>query len=184
MRTLLAAVVAAGMLLMADPARACSCTVRSPSAYLADASAAFRGEVVAVTGGGAGAVTALFAVDVVYKGTVPRSVPVRTGGNGDTCAIPLTEGGVYVVFASGDAGALSASLCGGTTEDRGYLDREGIAPASAAPSAPPGPAAAPVSERVASIPSRGGPITAAWLIALGVTALLGRARSMERSGRS
>lgn len=187
MRAVVVAAVAAGALLAgADEARACSCRVQPPSAHLSAATAAFRGEVVTLAEADDGAVVALFDVDVVYKGEIPRAVTVRTGGAGDTCAVPFREGAAYVVFATGESDAWSAHLCGGTTDDRTYIDREGVEPvASFVPGATPSPG--PTADAALGVRprsrSRAAPIALATLMAFVSAMLLFRARN-ERSVRN
>ncbi|HVL91332.1 MAG TPA: hypothetical protein VM841_13965 [Actinomycetota bacterium] len=188
MRALLVAAVAAGALLAgADEARACSCRVRSPSAYLADAAAAFRGAVVTLAHGSGGSAVALFEVDVVYKGEVPRAVTVRTGGEADTCAVPFRRDAVYVVFVTGGPDARLAHLCGGTTDDRTYIEREGIEPVATYGPARPGAEPSANDESVAARPdaaarSRAAPIALATIMALVAAMLLVRARNEAFSG--
>ncbi|HEX9697406.1 MAG TPA: hypothetical protein VGB64_13965 [Actinomycetota bacterium] len=192
MKALLAGVAVIAMLAVPRPSHACSCTVRAPGAYLSEAGAAFRGEVVTVAHQAGGSVVALFDVAVVYKGELPQAVGVRTGGDEAGCGLPFAQGGIYVVFATGDPAALTAHLCGGTTDDRTYLDREGIAPirdydAAPAPVVPsPGAQASPPEHAPAGTPvSRGGPIAAAWIAALAAGMMLIRVGSASggRTGK-
>lgn len=183
MRRMVAVLVLTAFAGPVQQATACSCMVRSAAQQLSAATAVFSGEAVAVSADDRSAI-ASFAVHAVYKGDVARSVTVRSGGDQADCAVPFQDGVVYVVFAVDQDGQMMASLCGGTTEDRSVLAREGIKPVreygGAATPGGPGPttateeAAPPGSTHAAS---RSGPIAIAWLALVVAAVLLVRARA-------
>lgn len=183
MKRALMLAVAAGLLLSGRPASACSCALRGAPQYLADADVVFAGEVVTIVAESEGSVVALFDVETVYKGDPGRSVRVRTGGDEAGCGVPFQDGVVYVVFAQADGDVLTAGLCGGTTEDRRALEREGIeplreyGPRATPPAGAPSPPGAAIPAASPSSPSRGGPIAVAWLALASAAVLLLRARS-------
>ena len=193
MKALLAAVIGAGLLIVAGPARACSCAVVSARQHLAAASVVFAGEAVTVTTTEEGASIALFDVRKVYKGDVAHSVSVRTTDEGG-CRVPFIARGTYVVFADAHGEELTAQLCGGTTEDRTYLEREGVTPIREyAGGATPTGGAQPDAgagdgngDARPGSPSRATPLALAWLSLATATVLLLRVRSKDvsRIGRS
>lgn len=183
MRRLIAAAALATFGWPAQPAVACSCMVRSAAQQMASATAVFSGEAVAVSADDRSAIAA-FAVHAVYKGDVARSVTVRSGGDQADCAVPFQDGVVYVVFAVDQGGQMTASLCGGTTEDRSVLEREGIEPVRVYAGGPTPGAPAPTTRMEGAAPldptgttSRSGPIAVAWLAFVAAGVLLVRARA-------
>lgn len=114
-RAVSALVLAAGsVVLSATPCLACSCVPRPPAKALADADAAFVGEVIgerSVSGG----TMQRFRVDEVYAGTLAPEVEVHAQiGSGvvSSCAV-LFSGGheVALILATDEQGRLMTSSC-------------------------------------------------------------------------
>jgi hypothetical protein len=165
------ALVAMWTFVSALPASACTCAVRELADQVATASTVFVGTVASTDGQ-----TATFDVFRVYKGSATRSIPIRNGGVGSSCAIPFTEGRTYVVFAAIQNAALSTDLCSGTTDDVTVTERlsAGTSPEQSLD------AGRPVL-RVVVVSRRTTPIVAAGaLAALVGAALLVARRALER----
>lgn len=110
-RALLAALVAAIVSLSAPTARATSCVAPALESSLERADVVFTGSATVDRETGVETL-ARFAVSRVFKGTVPREVPVRGGG---LAGASFQTGKRYLVFAQLDPnGQLWAHLCGGT----------------------------------------------------------------------
>lgn len=115
MRLLLAALVAAGLLVL-SPVRAvaCSCAAVPLREQVEHSDSIGVGEVawIAETGG-----STTIAVDFtrVYKGSLGAREKVTSPGAGDSCAVDVAEGRTYAFFLSGrHRGNLRTALCSGT----------------------------------------------------------------------
>ncbi|MGY1822390.1 hypothetical protein [Geodermatophilus sp. SYSU D00079] len=114
--------LAAGWVL-AGPASACSCTGEPLARQVDRADAVFTGRLLSreVHGGASSSAPALhvFAVDVVWKGSVAAEQGVVSAASGASCGLELDGDGPFLVLAMGasDPGEdpMSADLCGGTT---------------------------------------------------------------------
>jgi hypothetical protein len=66
-------------------------------------------------------------VERVYKGSPPTDIDVRTPASQTACGIEFAREDEYLVFARADGATYLTSLCSGTTDDLGMLDRAGYA---------------------------------------------------------
>jgi hypothetical protein len=96
-------------------ALACSCAALTPHEYAAGADVVFTGTAVAVDSNQAGRqrLQAEFAVEVVYKGQLPRTVTIDATPE-FVCGVGITAGGRYTVFAQIKGGTIQIRICGGT----------------------------------------------------------------------
>ncbi len=95
------------MLSLPVPAHACSCISSPIDEALAGATEVFTGRVTAVKNPYAGAViqssmdplSVTMSVDRVWKGTLGRSVELRTANSGASCGYRFDANEIYLVFA-------------------------------------------------------------------------------------
>ena len=115
---------AAGLLVGARPAAACSCAgVPSAVQAFASADAVFSGRLVSrevhhpdwpLISSSDPAVH-VFAVDEVFKGVVHEEQGVVSPDSGASCGLELSGQGPFVVYATGSDGSYRAGLCDGVT---------------------------------------------------------------------
>ena len=113
---------AAGLLVGARPAAACSCAgVPSAAQAFASADAVFSGRLVSrevhrpdwpLISSSDPAVH-VFAVDEVFKGVVHEEQGVVSPDSGASCGLELSGQGPFVIYASESGGDLTAGLCDG-----------------------------------------------------------------------
>lgn len=116
-RVLLAAVVAAGLLVLTPtPSWACSCAARTTAQQVRSAVTVAAGTVDWTTTDGQ---TRTYQVDfdAVYKGAAASSEKLRTGANEASCGLAnLAPDERYLFFIEGQhLGEMTIGLCGGTT---------------------------------------------------------------------
>ena len=109
-----------------SPALACTCERLAIPAQVAGANAVFAARVVGVTSTSDHSDVAVH-VERVYKGSPPAALDVRTPASESACGIQFAREDEYLVFARADGGTYLTSLCDGTTDDLGMLDRAGYA---------------------------------------------------------
>jgi hypothetical protein len=113
---------AVASVLLASPmhvALACSCAGGDPRDQLAEADAAFVGQLIATEGatssGGitsSGAlITWTFQVDVSVKGELPDQVDVESASSGDSCGFEIPLGRQVGVLLSAEGGTWHGGLC-------------------------------------------------------------------------
>lgn len=113
-------VAVAVMALVPMRALACSCIVMTTQERVEFADVIFAGRVEKVepSAGGShrGPTVATLAAETVWKGPVQIYFDVEGGsGGGADCTVSFEVGETYLVFATGDPGAvLSTSICNGT----------------------------------------------------------------------
>jgi hypothetical protein len=113
--TLLLVLVLASIPGLAGEASACSCALGTPCENASRASAVFLGTVTHVD-----RTTMRLRVERVWKGAVGESIEVSEPPGGGTCGLGLTVGERWVIFASGEPGRWSTSMChGGWPETAG-----------------------------------------------------------------
>jgi MYXO-CTERM domain-containing protein len=115
---------AAGLLVGARPAAACSCAgIPSAAQAFASADAVFTGRLLSrevhhpdwpLISSGDPAVH-VFAVDEVFKGVVHEEQGVVSADSGASCGLELSGEGPFVVYATGSDGDYRAGLCDGVT---------------------------------------------------------------------
>ncbi len=135
--------VSAVILLMSNPALACSCATSTVAEQTDRADAIFLGEILSRTATGQ-PTTYVVEVSRVFKGNVTARQDVVTMASGSVCGLELPGSGSALVFASTNAslgvapaaGQLTANLCGGSV-------MTSTAPVSLGPGEPP--TAVPVS---------------------------------------
>ena len=115
-KLVLAALLVTGVLVQVRPAAACTCTVRSLPEQLAAATTVFTGSVRSITTTTDG-IAATFDVSILYKGETESRTRVTTAKDGAACGIPFAREATYVVFATGQPGALATGTCNGTSDD-------------------------------------------------------------------
>ena len=108
-----------------SPALACTCDVLPLQAQVESADAVFRGQVLDVTPDGPEQ-QASVRVLRIYKGDPDPVVDVRTSSSPDTCGIQFGRAAEYLVFARQAATQYTTSLCAGTTDDLGAMERSGF----------------------------------------------------------
>lgn len=108
--SLVAAVIVVGAPRRAE---ACSCVQPPPpKKALADSSAVFEGKIVEmVQDKEKHRLTVTFAVSRRWKGAETAQVEVTTVDVGSLCGLPFNKGEEWLVYADGEAGALSTGLC-------------------------------------------------------------------------
>jgi len=114
----------AWLALPGSPALACTCERLSVPTQVSGADAVFAARVVRVTPAGDHTDVAVRVVRV-YKGSPPAEVDVRTPSSQAACGIQFALEDEYLVFARADGTSYLTSLCTGTTDDLGVLDRAG-----------------------------------------------------------
>jgi hypothetical protein len=133
-RMVLGIIAAGAVLLVAPPARACSCIQVSPEHAFANADRVFAGRMIArrsldpprppVEAGGlhvlqpADGAEFTFAVTNVWKGAVEETIRVRSAGFGGGCGYNFPSGTHHLVYASERWGALWTGLCTRNAEIR------------------------------------------------------------------
>lgn len=128
------ALVTAVLVSRGPSAWACSCAAAQTKEHFKRATVVFVGTAMSVdepaaVGGvfsGSDPVTVRLAVHEVYKGDIRESVDVSTAGDEAACGVPFLPNERYAVFAVDVDGALSTSLCWGTTDDTGVLAKAGL----------------------------------------------------------
>jgi hypothetical protein len=108
------------LLILLAPARAdaCSCVGGLPICQTFwEADAVFAGEVLSIDPVPDGADPGFsrkrvrFQVQEVWRGGVEGVVEIRTGAGGGDCGYRFERGGTYLVYAHGNGGTLSTSIC-------------------------------------------------------------------------
>jgi len=119
------------------PAYACSCVQQGPADQINRADVIFTGTVASEESRGTTR-RLTFTVDRVYKGSATATQVVETNSSGASCGLEISGPGPFVVFAQAGGGrtALTANLCGGTTDQP--------APASLGAGSPPTPVEEPL----------------------------------------
>ena len=107
-----------------SPAQACTCERLQIPAQVAGASAVFAARIVRVTSASDHTEVAVH-VERVYKGSPPADLDVRTPASETACGVQFAREDEYLVFARADGATYLTSLCDGTTDDLGMLDRAG-----------------------------------------------------------
>lgn len=108
------------------PASACSCMTQSIEDARASATAIFEGRVVSITPE-PGTLVVTFAVTQAWGGVEHEQLVLRTAESSVSCGYEFAVGRTYLVYAGGEHGALTASLCSRTApienaaEDRAAL---------------------------------------------------------------
>ena len=140
--SLLLPVLAAAWLLPAR-ASACSCVPPPPpKKALAGATAVFEGKVASIEEDpGQHRSTATLEVSRVWKGAVTATVKVKTQGAGSMCGFSFAVGESYLVYADGEPGGLSTSLCSRSAGSKAARDDFKALGTSKPPVAAPEPAA-------------------------------------------
>lgn len=106
-------------IIWASPERAAACSCAYPAdavTELKNADAVFSGTVTAVTRpwivrSSLQPVHATIAVDRFWKGSGRPAVTVATANATASCGFPFESGKQYLVFARGDSGTLTATIC-------------------------------------------------------------------------
>ncbi|MGQ0744016.1 MAG: hypothetical protein ACT4OS_06705 [Acidimicrobiales bacterium] len=116
---LAALVVTMVLVVVAPPARACSCLPATEPELFAIADAVFIGRLVSAQPVDEFAVELAWEVSSIFKGSVTYRQGVETGLNSAACGLSADVGSTYLVLANAasepDVGpTLAASLCGGT----------------------------------------------------------------------
>ncbi len=140
--SLLLPVLAVAWLLPAQAA-ACSCVPPPPpKKALAAAAAVFEGKVAGIDEDpGNHRSTATLAVSRVWKGAVTTTMKVTTHGAGSMCGFGFVVGESYLVYADGESGELSTSLCSRSTGSKAAAnDFKALGKSTPPATAPAGPA--------------------------------------------
>lgn len=116
-RAILGALLLTGLLLQTRPAAACTCPVRALPEQLEAASVVFTGTVRGIRPTADARLAVSFDVTALYKGETGRRVAVTTPQDSGACGSQFAPETAYVVFALGEASALTTGICNGTTDD-------------------------------------------------------------------
>ncbi len=96
-------------------ARACSCMVPDPAAFLADSDFVFAGSLIDDPGRGMeqiGDIAYTFEVDAVYKGDIrDQTIDIWSASNGAACGFEIAPGQPVAIAASVFDGRLTGGLC-------------------------------------------------------------------------
>ena len=96
-------------------ARACSCMIPDPAAFLADSDFVFAGSLIDDPGRGMeqiGDIAYTFEVDAVYKGDIrDQTIEVWSASNGAACGFEMAPGQPVAIAASMFDGRLTGGLC-------------------------------------------------------------------------
>ncbi|MCA1831896.1 MAG: hypothetical protein ABR552_00535 [Actinomycetota bacterium] len=121
----LTVIVAALIAIPSVPALACSCAQRSIAQQFVAADAVFSGRALTIDSA-PDEHTVTFEITGVYKkDTIGPRLIVHTAPDGAQCGVEFSEGSSYLVFTLTSGATNTTTLCSGTTDDVGVLDRAG-----------------------------------------------------------